>query len=299
LIKKRKPEEKEKAMENVDTGNSYMPPVDKLLTYGEARDARPEKWPNYLELELGPEHIPELIRMATDANLNWAESTSLEVWAPTHAWRALGQLRAEAAIEPLLSLFGNLEGNDWVVDEVPEVLGVIGPVALPVLARSMEDDSLDEDIRFGAISSIDKLGTRWPEARPECVALLTKQLELFAKNDPEINGYLVEGLVKLKAMEAVPLMEQAFAAERVDETLLGDWEDVQVELGLKSWEEVEEEEEEDGWHVSRLFETPIPAPTQKTIAPQAPSKEHSQREAKRKKAKSKMADQSRKKNRKR
>jgi len=48
---------------------TYTSPVDKLLALGEPESIPPEKWPNYLELGLGPEHIPELIRMATDRKL--------------------------------------------------------------------------------------------------------------------------------------------------------------------------------------------------------------------------------------
>ena len=59
-----------------------------------------------------------------------------------------------------------------------------------------------------------------------------KQLELFDENDSEINEYLVASLVELHATEAAPLMERAFAAGSVEEDLMGDWEDVQVELGL-------------------------------------------------------------------
>ena len=77
---------------------SYAPPVDKLLTYGDAHEhgGKPQAWPEYLELGIGPEHIPDLIRMATDEELRWADSESLEVWAPIHAWRTLGALHAEA-----------------------------------------------------------------------------------------------------------------------------------------------------------------------------------------------------------
>ena len=66
----------------------YTPPVDRLLTYGDARNLILQ--PDYLELGFEPEHIPELIRMATDARLNWADSESLEVWAPIHAWLPIG-----------------------------------------------------------------------------------------------------------------------------------------------------------------------------------------------------------------
>ena len=35
-----------------------------------------QPWPDYLALGLGPEHIPELIRMATDDDLNEADTES-------------------------------------------------------------------------------------------------------------------------------------------------------------------------------------------------------------------------------
>jgi len=87
--------------------------------------------------------------------------------------------------------------------------------------------------------------------------------------------------VKLGAKEAAPLMEQAFAADRVEYIVMGDWEDVQVRLGLKTPEAV------------------MPSTTQEMTFPQVSSKPRHERGAAHKKTKSKMAKQSRKKNRKR
>src|SRR5205807_1216299 len=131
-------------LREIDMGiNSYSPPADKLLTYGDAHEhgGNPQDWPQYLELGIGPEHIPDLIRMATDEELRWADSESLEVWAPIHAWRTLGALHAEEAIEPLLSLLKDVDENDddWVLEEMPEVYGRIGPAAIPALAAYMAD----------------------------------------------------------------------------------------------------------------------------------------------------------------
>jgi hypothetical protein len=279
-------------MENVHT-SGYAPPVDQLLTYGEGQAVLPDDWPHYLELGLGPEQIPDLIRMATDEDLNWADSDSLEVWAPIHAWRALGQLRAEAAIEPLLSLFEALEESDWVMEELPEVFAMIGPAALAALAAYIADVSNDEEARISAIPSVEKIGTRWPEARPACVGLLMEQLEQFAENEPEVNGFLVLGLVELHATEAAPLIERAFAARRVDPIVMGEWEDVQVELGLQSAEAVAQR------RVQRLPQTPFPSTAHGMASAQISPKESRQREAAHKKAKSKMAKRSRKNNRKR
>src|SRR5258708_7350660 len=117
---------------------TYSAPVAQLLILGKPDiSSKEENWLDYLGRGLNAEHIPDLIRMATDEQLNNADSESLEVWAPVHAWRALGQLRAEAAIEPLLELLREDEEsgemNDWAIEELPEVYGMIGPAALPVL----------------------------------------------------------------------------------------------------------------------------------------------------------------------
>jgi hypothetical protein len=266
----------------------YAPPVDQLLTYGENRGYGPDQWPDYLALGIGPEQIPDLIRMATDEKLEWADEDSLEVWAPIHAWRTLGQLRAEAAIEPLFSLFTGLYESDWVTEELPEVFGMIGPAALPILKAAIADIATDEEICIDAISCVQKIGARWPEARSACVALLMDQLELFTVNDPEVNGFLVLELVDLKAIEAAPLIERAFAARCVDRMVMGDWEDVQVEFGLKSAEEVKHRQRQ------RYPETPLSSATHEVTPPKT-KHEH---EAGQKKAKSQMVKQSRKKNRK-
>jgi hypothetical protein len=50
---------------------SYTDPVAKLLTYSGVDERSPkEQWPDYQELGLTKEHIPDLIRMATDLDLH-------------------------------------------------------------------------------------------------------------------------------------------------------------------------------------------------------------------------------------
>ncbi len=271
----------------------YQPPVKRLLTYGESNRITPEEWPDYRELGIGPEHVPELIQMATDEELNVAAAESTEVWAPVHAWRALGQLRAVAAVEPLLELFDRLEDDDWVHEELPAVFGLIGPAALPALAAYLADLSHTDSSRISTITGIEKIGKRWPDARAEALAILTERLERFEENEPDVNAFLVEALVELGAKEAAPLIERAFAEGYVDPMVMGDWDDVQVELGLKSAEEVAPKQGSQ-WRESLL---PSP-PAEETFTPASSQVTHKQKAAQ-KKAKSKMAKLSRKKNRRR
>jgi hypothetical protein len=277
-----------------DRNARYQPPVQRLLTYGESERITPDEWPDYRELGMGPEHVPDLIQMATDEALNEADSESPEVWAPLHAWRALGQLRAVEAVEPLEELFDRLEDDDWVHEELPVVFGLIGPAALPALAAYLADLSHTDSSRISAITSIEKIGKKWPDARAEVLAMLEERLERFEENEPDVNAFLVEALVELGAKEAAPLIERAFAEGYVDPMVMGGWEDVQVELGLKSAEEVAPKQ------VSKWRESlwPSSPPAEETFTPVSSQVAHKQK-ATQKKAKSKMAQLSRKKNRKR
>ena len=214
---------------------TYEPPVDKLLTYGEAELTVSNQWPNYLELGLGPEHIPDLIRMAQDEELNDADSESLEVWAPLHAIRALGQLHAEAAIEPLLSLFDNPTDDDWVMEDLPRAYGLIGPAAIPALAALVADRSKEEFSRTFASNGLVEIAKMHPEAHSEVISVISKILESFDEEDPEVNGFLIADLGDLKAVETLPLIERAFDADAVDESIIG-LDDVLVDFGLKERE---------------------------------------------------------------
>lgn len=181
---------------------SYTPPLDRLLTLGDAW--KMDVWPDYLALGLGLEHIPDLIRMATDPALNEVDSESTEVWSPGHAWRALAQLHAAEAAGPLTQLFRRIDenGNDFVGEDLPEAFGVLGPGAIPALTAYLADNANGLWARVAAGRSLEQIGARHPEARAACIAALAAQLGQFATQDPTLNGSLVGDLLELKAAEA-------------------------------------------------------------------------------------------------
>ncbi|OUL23035.1 hypothetical protein BV378_24470 [Nostoc sp. RF31YmG] len=217
---------------------SYSLPVNQLLTYGDCRNFDIRNWPNYLELGITSEHIGELVRMATDEDLYQADEDSLECWAPIHAWRTLGQLQAVAAIEPLISLFPKRDGDDdvweWIGEELPIVFGMIGSSAIPALAAYLADTSQGVFSRTTAVSSLTEIGLQHPDYHTQCITVITQQLESFQRQDSELNGFIVAALVDFEAMESASVIEQAFEADCVDEGIAGDWDDVQVSLGLKT-----------------------------------------------------------------
>ena len=222
----------------------YSSPVDKLLTLGKPESTSRESWPNYLELGLAPEHIPELIRMATDPVFRGPEAAEEseeedpDFWAPLHAIHALGQLHAETAIEPLVNLLAELNDDEWMFEELPLVFGMLGPAAIPALSAYLADTSHEMYSRSYASNGIIEIAERYPESREECIAIISKQLENFEENDEELNAFLVTNLLQIKAVETLSLIERAYKADKVDDFIVN-LDDVLVGFGLKEREIVD------------------------------------------------------------
>jgi hypothetical protein len=153
----------------------YLPPVNQLLIYGDPR--KEQEWPDYLWLGFTTEHVPDLIRMTTDPDLIWADPESDEVWAPIHAWRTLGQLRAEEAINPLIALWKEVGKDvgldDWLLDDLPHTFVLIGEIAIPAMESYIAEPSHAEDARIAAAVTLRLLTERYPDQRNRCVKAIT------------------------------------------------------------------------------------------------------------------------------
>jgi hypothetical protein len=211
-------------------------PVQRLLTIGETRSYDPAEWPDYaVEFGLGREHIAELSRLACNTALNCGDPDSREVWAPLHAWRALGQLQAEASVAPLLAFLKTAEGDEAVGEEFPKVFGMIGPPAIPHIARFLSDRSNPTFPAVTAIEGLKKIAKLHPDCRTECVGILARTLEQHADADGSINGFAVSVLIDLAAVEVIDAMREAFRRNSVDISIAGDEEDVEIALGLRDY----------------------------------------------------------------
>jgi hypothetical protein len=191
---------------------------------------------DYAGLGLSLNDVAALIRMATDYQLHNGPQDSPIVWAPVHAWRALAQLRAEEAIAPLVELFRRADEDidDWINADLPEALARFGAPVLAPVTDFLANPGHGEWARVAAADTIGCVGKTNPELRADCVARLTVQLEKFDEQSETINAFLISPLWDLRAVEAMPVIERAFASGCVDESVQGDVEDVQIEFGLKT-----------------------------------------------------------------
>ncbi|MBN1453719.1 MAG: DUF1186 domain-containing protein [Anaerolineales bacterium] len=214
----------------------FSEPVLALISLGE-KAARNSQWPDYSELGITSDHISELIRIIERIEEFWLDEdvgNAAESYAPIHAWRALGQLKAEQAIPSLVKLviWNEDEDADWIMEDIPDAMGMIGPACIPPLRDHLIDPHKLTWASVTFAHCLAEIGTQHPESRPACVEALQAGLEQFEQNDETINAFIISYLADLKAVEAAPLVERAYQADVVDLSVQGDFEDWQIELGL-------------------------------------------------------------------
>jgi hypothetical protein len=246
----------------------YSEPVTRLRSIGPALIYTREAWPDYVaEFGLAEEHVGDLIRMAGDDSLfdDDADDDDGDVWAGVHAWRALGQLRAHAAIVPLIDILR--EGDDdAIAQEMPAVFGMIGPAAIAKLAEFLADPARTPCTAATAMDGLKEIAERHPQSRDACIGAVAGLLEPSVENERETLGFAVSTLIGLAAVETIDAIRAAFARDAIEMSIPGDLEDVEISLGLRehratpaprylpSWLGSLAEDVDEGW------DTPVPAP---------------------------------------
>ncbi|MBD1912749.1 MULTISPECIES: HEAT repeat domain-containing protein [unclassified Leptolyngbya] len=211
---------------------TYTDPVAKLLSLGNESPNLEDDWLDYpSQFGFTSGHAAELIRLTTDTQFDELQADRSELWAPIHAIRALGQLQIEEAIAPLMGLL--IQDDDYIQINVPRALGMIGVGAIAPLTEFINDDQQEESARGFAIAALGAIGQEQPAARPAAIEALMALLADPTRYPGPLSTYIAGELIDLKATEAAPLIQQAFASGAIDEWIIGNWPQVQIDLGLK------------------------------------------------------------------
>jgi len=178
-------------------------------------------------------HVPDLIRMVLDEDLNWRDQDDPAVWAPIHALRILAVIGPVEAAEPLLEC---LEWeNDWYA-EVTGVYGRIGPAAISHLKDYLNDSEHTGFARGRAADALTAIAQAHPDGRDEVVSLLTAFLDRPAADadaDAEsLTAFVIADLGDLKADSAYETVRRAYAENRVDQQII-ELDDVERDFGLR------------------------------------------------------------------
>lgn len=189
------------------------------------------------------EDVPGLIEIArkwddwdwpSDADAPDIDQEDAEL-LPVTAWRTLADLKADAAVEPLIEMLreSDDEFDDWVSDELPHVFGKIGESAVQGLTRVASDARSQDFVRSIAARGLRSVVDYHANTRDRIVACLTEMMAGAAEGHLEFNTTLLVELVELGAVEAAEPIERAFAGDLIDVGMLGDWEVVRRKLGVE------------------------------------------------------------------
>jgi hypothetical protein len=154
---------------------------------------------------------------------------------PITAWRTLADMKASAAVKPLVDLLCELddEFDDWVSEELPHVFGKIGEPAIDPLTHLATSDDKRDYVRSIAARGLRRVAHYHADTRDRIVARLTEMMANACDDHLDFNTTLLTELVELRAVEAAGPIERAFAGNLLDVGMIGDWEDVRRELGVE------------------------------------------------------------------
>ena len=207
--------------------------IELLLTLGEADYSTEGDWLDYQSFGFEQTDIPELIEFVVDEQYYLAEDASM--WTPVHAWRILGQLNAEAAVQPLISLLDMLaeQEEDFSLVDLPIVLGMIGQAAILPLASFINDKAHQEFARITALESLSKIAQKQPNLRDEVLKKYQHYMTAPDVDKQLLNSLLVSFLLDIQATELIEEIRTLFEQDCIDLSVVGDIEDVEIELGLR------------------------------------------------------------------
>ena len=216
--------------------NELPPEVRQLAELGDPWELN--ELIDYREKGIGPQHVDALLDVVRNTVEIWEsvdpQQESPEEWFPLHAWRALAQLQALDAMPTLLDTLNLIEklDSDLVQEEMPEVFAKMGPAALPNLEAFVLDTGKEMWARLAAAEGMQIIATDHNETRDQVVGTIVRALEGYEREDPTFNGFMINFLLDLRAIEAAPAVEKVYQANQVDLSILGDGEDFQVGIGL-------------------------------------------------------------------
>ena len=221
------PQERERARA------SYAPPLDALLSRGEPAFGSLRPWAEDADLRLDVAHARELLRMATDPAL-W-EASDASAWAPIRAWRAFVSAPSDEGVLPLIDLVDDRADDDWVLEDLPRVLGSIGAAVWEPMEALLEEWPVERASTTIAAQTLGHLARLHPEHREAVVALLLAHLARYEENAPLKNSLLIEELLQLEAAEAASLLVRARAEGPIDEDFAPTQEELEEELRERGW----------------------------------------------------------------
>eukprot|EP00818_Percolomonas_sp_WS_P003201 CAMPEP_0117442926 /NCGR_PEP_ID=MMETSP0759-20121206/4415_1 /TAXON_ID=63605 /ORGANISM="Percolomonas cosmopolitus, Strain WS" /LENGTH=810 /DNA_ID=CAMNT_0005234853 /DNA_START=358 /DNA_END=2787 /DNA_ORIENTATION=- len=171
-------------------------------------------------------HLPNLLLIARSLTLK-------NTFASSHVISVIRDLNeglSEEQVAFLCPLLKDDPSQDEIIDKMPEIelVASCGDRAIPALFQMFVECDLSDDEKNVVLETMGEIET--DRARK---TLLKIARDMYRKNTPEVNGFLVSALVHSGVKEeGVAIIRKMFQDKMVDEFHMGAFDDVLIEMGL-------------------------------------------------------------------
>lgn len=182
--------------------------------------------PELPEYELDAQDIPAALALTRAPHVSKNEDAS------AHAFMALTQQRDEKTLGQLLAT-----ADEALLRRLAEFVSIqaIPYYDLELVAELdsiIQSDKLSATRRLFATELLQEFALLHPEYYGRTIKVIAARLQDFANNPDKVNAELVSACVTLQADELMPVIEQAYAANKVDTGEYASAEDVHAAMSV-------------------------------------------------------------------
>lgn len=219
----------------------YSDRIAPLLSLGKHGVATEESIDYVGQFGFTQEDIPELLQLAQDTDIymfdysDMSDDEGWEFYGVIHAWYALSQMEAPEAKEIFIHLIENTHNgfsDDWILSGFRELIKPYRQEIYPYFIKTTLSEKHDQWVRVEYLNVLRDMA----QAGEIETSIIDTLIESILKNskDEIINTMAISACIKLKLSHHHELIVQCFKNDLVDIDHIGDLEDVEIALGLKT-----------------------------------------------------------------
>ncbi|NWF65905.1 MAG: DUF1186 domain-containing protein [Campylobacterales bacterium] len=215
--------------------------VAKLLSVGRRGLMTVNENMDYVkEFGFNEDDVKELLILADDMDIydfdysGFKDNEGLEFYGVIHAWYALSQLKVPEAKDIFIKLIESTTDDyhdDWVLSGFRDLIAPYRKEIYQYFIETIKSESYDRWVRVEYINVLKDM----IEAKEIEISILNELIEYILNNskDEIVNASMINVCIELKLTEYLPLISKCFDEEIVDIDFIGDFEDVEIAMGIK------------------------------------------------------------------
>jgi len=233
-------------IKKIDLKKEYSKKIQPLIELGFKGLSYGEDRLDYSQFNFQQEDVEELIALAIDTNEELSN-------APFHAMHILSQMQIVDSIEPILQrVFTQGAENYFLNDSMPSFLSNMRDGAIDAIKRHLYENHEEKLFLFDSIAEVVKTH---PDAKDEFANILIEYINTTDDSDTHI-GFAISAMIKCNGAKHIDFIREVFKTKKVDVGVVGDIEDVEIDLGFRSRRETKRKKSELQKRLSGLFDSP-------------------------------------------